>query len=138
MTKSVMFIKLFVEHFLKIAEKSMKYHGATSQALFYLKHSWYLTKVMEDSSVGGELFVKELQDKIKKLEELYEDTFTGETITIPTTPARNSMGFQHQLVKNMAVDLNNVSQQFQKGYDKNNDTKRRVTKVRINPTVEHA
>ncbi|KAI4461451.1 cell fate determining protein mab21-related [Holotrichia oblita] len=137
-TKAGEFMKFFADHFVKIAEKSMKYHGAMTQALFYLKQAWYLTKVMEDPIVGSEMYARDLQTKIHELEVLCKESTTEECFT-PTTPARNSITqIQHQVVKGVTVDLNNVTQNFVKGYHQNsqhNDVKRK-TKFRINSVVE--
>lgn len=130
-------MKLFADHFVKIAEKSMKYHGAMTQALFYLKQAWYLTKVMEDPIVGSEMYARDLQDKIHELEVLCKESTAEESFT-PTTPARNSITLiQHQVVKGVTVDLNNVTLNFGKGYQttQHNNVKQK-NKLRINPVVE--
>ncbi|GJQ71592.1 hypothetical protein Trydic_g11295 [Trypoxylus dichotomus] len=139
-TKAGEFMKFFAEHFIAIADKSMKYYGAMTQALFYLKQAWYLTKVMEDPIVGAELYARDLQSKIYTLETLCRESANDETFT-PTTPARNSsiMQIHHQVVNGVTVDLNNVTQNFARTYPnlQPNEARRRNTKnVRINSMVE--
>lgn len=76
-----------MKHFIEIARKSLKL-ASSKQSLFYLRHAWYLSRLLEETD-GCYPDAMEFQEKIKKEEEAAKRIAANE-VSVPIIPKRNS------------------------------------------------
>lgn len=105
----------FIEHLLDVSITSRKL-SAIKQAIFYLKHTWYLTKLLEQSASKADAI--NYQSIIKSEEEICKRLSANE-LTVPMTPKRNSsMSFPKELlIRNATINQQNLSTSYNTGLD---------------------
>lgn len=101
-----------------MARKSLKL-ATSKQGLFFLRHAWYLSKLLEETD-GCYPDAMEYQDKIRKEEEAAKRLAANE-VSIPITPKRNSFYINGssdpvQQVRGNSVHLANLSRTYDNGF----------------------
>lgn len=79
-------LMFFMDHFIEMAKKSLKL-ATSKQSLFYLRHAWYLSKLLEDTD-GCYPDAVEYQARIRTEEDAVKRISASEVLA-PVTPKRN-------------------------------------------------
>lgn len=107
----------FMDHFLEMAKRSLKL-ATTKQSLFYLRHTWYLSRILQDTDGCGPDAI-EYQEKIRKEEEAVKRIAANE-VSVPLIPKRNSFHINGsdsvQQVRGNSIYSSNVSRTFESGF----------------------
>lgn len=90
--------------------------SAVKQAIFYLKHTWYLTKLLEQSASKED--ARNFQTQIKREEDICQRLSANEG-SVPMTPKRNSsMSFPKELlIRGATINQQNLNNSFNSGLD---------------------
>lgn len=105
-----------MDHFIEMARKSLKL-ATSKQSLFYLRHAWYLSRILEDTD-GCYPDAMEYQEKIRTEEDAAKRIAANE-VSIPITPKRNSFHSTSepvQQVRGNSVHLSNLSRTYDNGF----------------------
>ncbi|KAF2884517.1 hypothetical protein ILUMI_21662 [Ignelater luminosus] len=109
--RQILLLTFFIQHFLKIAKKSLKI-SSTKQTLFYLKQSFYLTKLLEDIEIEKEN-AKKFQMQIKEEEQNCLKKQVTEP-KVPLTPKRNPSFYANEIlqVKGKEINMMNLNKSY--------------------------
>lgn len=105
-----------MDHFIEMARKSLKL-ATSKQALFYLRHAWYLSRLLEDTD-GCYPDAMEYQERIRAEEDAAKRIAANE-VSVPITPKRNSFHINSdpvQQVRGNSVHLSNLSRAYDNGF----------------------
>ncbi|KAG5900491.1 hypothetical protein JTB14_010902 [Gonioctena quinquepunctata] len=104
----------FIEIFIDLARDSSRL-ATKDQTLFFLKQAYYLTRILENTSIELAGDVREYLKTIKAQEEDCKKRIASNEDVPPMTPVRNSIHFDNaisQQLRNNLVNLNNLNMSF--------------------------
>lgn len=96
-----------------MARKSVKL-ATSKQGLFYLRHAWYLSRLLEDTD-GCYPDAMDYQEKIKKEEEAVKRIVVTE-VSVPIIPKRNSLHINGTEAVQQIRGNSNLNRNFENGF----------------------